>query len=162
MSFDEPDPEVLADLALRKASEHDSSRTRTAKYDWSEPEFVGQWKCRRPECTMFVGITEDALNAFCTFNDELRRRGEATLEKDSIVWCPRCLAEYKRSAGDRRRGQVERMRVAIIELKGTPKSYRERELLDQLRLWGHPDVDGLTNWLRERSKNGNGKRKREL
>jgi hypothetical protein len=161
---DDDDPEVLADLRLRASSQRDKSRDRgDGDYSWTPPNIVGKWRCRNPRCGELVDVPEVAMDRFCAFNAELRRRGEEPLDRDRILFCPRCTDEFKRVAGDRARDRVERMRSAIIELKQTRDPERQRELLDQLRVWHHPDVDGLTLWLRERERiAGNAKPKRQL
>lgn len=164
MISDDEDPEVLADLQLRASSERDRSRSRSdGNYSWSPPSIVGKWRCRNPHCKSLVDVPEPAMERFCAFNELLRRRGEEPLDRDKILFCPSCEAEFRRVAGDRRRERVERMRSAIVELKATRDAERQRELLDQLRIWHHPDVDGLANWLRERERiAGNAKPKRQL
>lgn len=153
------DPEVEADLRLRASSLRDQSRTREARYDWLAPAFVGQWRCRNPKCGAWVPVTEDALHAAATFNQQLRRKGEEPLDLNGIVFCEPCREEFRRTAADRRRAQVERMRAAIIELKSCRNPERQRMLVEQLRIWYHPDVDGLVQWMRERDSVGNGRRK---
>lgn len=159
----EPDPEVLADLALRRDSERDRTRARTARYDWSPPAIAGQWRCRNPQCRAWVPVSVDAFEAAAVFNAQLKRKGESPLDVDTLVMCDACRELTTGWVAKKRRDQVERMRAAIIELKQTQKPERQRELLEQLRIWHHPDVDGLENWLRERDKaSGRGKARKEL
>ncbi len=100
------DPEVIADLKFRAYTERDRSRGG-ADYDWKQPETIGAWKCRVPACGVLVGVTQDAMERVAMFNRELHRRGEAPLDINAIVYCDRCRDEFKRTAADRRRGQVD-------------------------------------------------------
>ncbi len=157
------DPEVERDLRLRAATERERRSSYSETSRWRPPAIVGQWRCRVPACRAWVDVPDAAMDAFATHNAKLRARGEEPLDKDQILFCDRCRDEYVRSAPDRRRGQVERMRVAIIELKDTGDPERQRELLDQIRALHHPDIDGLERWLRENARSASSRRpRREL
>lgn len=150
---EEFDPEVARDIQLREDSRRDFARTRgRGVYDWQPSPVVGKWKCRVPVCTNFVDVTEQAMETWALFNRELRRRGEAPIETSKVLYCPRCLAEYKRTAPDRRRGQVDRMGDGIRQLKASPDPSSEHELIKQLEQWGHPDVHGLLQILTAKPK----------
>lgn len=156
----EPDPEVLADLALRASSEHDRTRTRgEGVYDWAPLVGVGVWACRRPGCQGHATVYQPNLDALDVFNRRLASKGEPPLDVTKILYCDGCWAEYKRTAPERRRGQVERMAVAIRSLRESNDPERERELLDSLEKWGHPDVPGLVAAIRERRGATSGKRR---
>lgn len=146
----EPDPEVIADLKLRAHTEYDRTRSRPAAYVWNPPKIVGAWKCRNAACKAIVDVPDDAMEQFCMFNAELRRRDEDPLDHSKILYCSDCLAEYKATASQRRRGQVDRMAVAIKQLKESGDATRERDLIAQLEQWGHPDVEGLVKAITER------------
>jgi hypothetical protein len=146
----EPDPEVIADLRLRESTSRDASRTRIESYAWSPPAIVAKWRCRNAKCKSFADVPEDAMEALCTFNAQLRARGEEPLETNLILYCDPCLAEFKATAATRRRAQVERMAVVIKQLKESRDPERERDLIAQLEKWGHPDVAGLVQAITER------------
>lgn len=159
----EPDPEVLADLRLREESRHDPSRTRgRGAYDWSPPAFVGVWGCRRPGCARLVSVTQEAVDYADQCDGWLRARSEDPLDRNRVAYCDLCLAEYKRTAPDRRRKQVDEMAVKIRELKESRDPHGERDLVDQLQRMGHPDVSGLVQQLSEQRalENASGKRKK--
>lgn len=153
------DPEVAADLALRVSSMQDRTRSRDARYDWSPAVIVGQWRCRNRQCGTWVPVPVGAMEAFAEFNQQLRARGEASLDQDTILTCDPCRVLLAGLFAKKRREQTERMRAAIIELKQTKDPARERAIVEQLRIWHHPDIDGLVTWLRERDKAGNGRKK---
>jgi hypothetical protein len=160
----ETDPEVIADLALRRASERDPTRTRgEGIYDWKPSIAVGVWACRNPRCSGLASVFQENVDAVAVFNAHLAQLGELPLDETKILWCESCLAEYKRTAPDRRRGQVDRMAVAIRALKESDDAERERDLIANLDAWGHPDVLGLVSSIRERraAESGRG-RKRAL
>lgn len=141
------DDEVLADLALRDATELDTTRTRPAIYSWDKPKFVTLWRCRVPGCGEFVPTTQDAIDELAVFNRELVRRGEQPIDEHQVMYCDSCRLRLKASAPARRHGQVERMADAIRKLKASQDPLTERELVAQIRKWGHPDVDGLVTTL---------------
>lgn len=153
----DPDPEVIADLQLRAASERDRNRERPESYAWSPPKIVGQWKCRNPQCSGLADVPEIAMERWLAFSEQLRARGETTLDPSKILYCVSCLAAYKASAPDRRQAQVARMAVAIRTLKEAGDATRERDLVGQLEQWGHPDVDGLVKAITERRASESGR-----
>lgn len=147
----EPDTEVLADLQLRNESMHDRSRTRGRNvYSWTQPEFVGVWGCRRPGCARLVSITQDGIDYSEQCDEWLVARGQEKLGRSKISYCDACLAEYKRTAPDRRRKQIEEMAVKIRELKESRDPHGERDCIDALARMGHPDIEGLVQALSER------------
>lgn len=157
---EEIDPEVLADLQLRKASEHDRTRTRTANYSWRPPEDVAHWKCRNPKCSAMVGVTQEAVDAAAVFDRELHRQRESPLDRERIAMCVECRQLFFKQRADKNRAQVDGLAGLIRELKGDPpRPDRERTLIEQIRHMHHPDVDALVQAIRERREGGKSKRK---
>lgn len=164
----ELDPEVVADLALRARTEHDSSRTRTANYAWSRPQIVAAWKCRRPGCNELVGVTEEAMHTIEVWSRELARRGEQPIDTARIVFCDACEVKLREALPDKRRAEVDRMAHVIRQLVAGDTQIQirdhegqrfvdERAALKQLASWGHPDVSGLEQSLATRNKKQRGK-----
>lgn len=118
---------------------------------------VGVWKCRNPKCFTLVSVPEDAMHALKRCNAMLAARNEEPLDEVKILYCDPCLFEFKASAPDRRRAQVERMAVAIRQLKESGDPTRERDLIAQLEQWGHPDVAGLVQAITERRASESGR-----
>jgi hypothetical protein len=161
----EPDPEVLADLALREASIHDMTRSRgEGAYDWKPVRPVCLWRCRNAKCGGFAQVYQDNIDALAMFDRELVKRGEQPLDASKILYCDDCLAEYRRTAPDRRRAQIDRMAVAIRSLKESDDATRERDLIAQISTWGHPDVEGLVKAITDRrvAESGRSGRARKL
>jgi len=48
----------------------------------------------------------------------------------------------------------------IRRLKELPSGDEEREIIEQLRKWNHPDIDGLLQWLREKREQSGSKKPR--
>lgn len=141
MSFEEIDPEVVADLRLRAATMRDTSRG-SDPYDWKPPKLVGgQLLCRT--CKIPVAVTEDTIERWWMFNGILRKRNEQPIAPDQIVFCDECVVEHKKHSADTRRREVDLLASMIRQLKETDDPQRERELIAQLRVQRHPDVDGL-------------------
>lgn len=149
---DEMDPEVLADLRLRAATERDPSRSREMP-SWSPPKVHSQVPCRG-RCGAVVDWNEDAEERFQIFNRELERRNEAPLDRTKIVFCNACRAEGAKAAADRNRKLNDAVGAAIRELKMGCQSHREHELLDKLEKAGHPDIAGLRQWLKDQAAKG--------
>jgi hypothetical protein len=145
------DPEVLADLRFRESSARD--RTRTGETRWTPPKVVDRVPCRG-RCGSVVEWTEEAEEAFTTWNRVLAKRDEAPLDRTRIVFCNACRAEGARAGAERNRKMVDAIAGAIRELKDGCESHREHELLDKLERAGHPDIPGLKQWLREKNAKG--------
>lgn len=102
------DPEVLADLRRREASERDPSRARRDPTDWTPPVIVEHWPCRGG-CGQMVGVTREAIDALATGNALLAKRREPPISKAKVVWCPDCkrrddeLAAMEREAAAAKR-----------------------------------------------------------
>jgi hypothetical protein len=146
MSYTDEDPEVIEDLQLRARTMRERSGNREAQY--TAPVFVSEWACRA--CRELVPITADAMENWQRFNRMLAARNEAAIRTSEIVFCDRCRVEFRRTAPERRRGQVERMRPVIIKLKRSSNPEEEREAIKQLETYGHPDVNGLVAAIRAR------------
>ncbi len=76
-------------------------------------------------------------------NRWLATRNEEPIRPSQIAYCDVCRVEYVRTAADRRRGQVEKLRKLIIELKESRDANGERDLIKQIEAMHHPDVRGL-------------------
>lgn len=149
----EPDPEVLADLRLRESSQFDSSRTRTANYDWRKPADVDEWPCRA--CGVFVGVTDEATHALEVHNRRLLQLREAPVESARVLFCPSCKARGVAMQPERNRKHVDALAELIREFKSDPPPHpdREAELVAHMRLMHHPDVDGLVQAVKNRREN---------
>lgn len=148
MSY-ELDPEVLADLQLRESTVRERGNRRSAPMpSWSPPAIVGQWPCK--VCKRPVDVPDAAMERFEAFSAALVRRGEQPLDEKRILFCDECRNEYIRTAPDRRRGQVERMRPVIVQLKNSRNPEQEWAAIKQLEEWRHPDVPGLVQSIRAR------------
>lgn len=80
------DPEVIADLRRRDASDRDRSRSRNDPTAWVAPAIVERWPCTG--CSALVDMTRDAIELHAMFNRQLERRGERALAKR--IPCPDC------------------------------------------------------------------------
>jgi hypothetical protein len=146
---DEPDPEVIDDLKLRAASMFDRSRNaREAR--WVPPVFVDKWPCKTPACKKPVEITEETMDRYVMFNRMLAARSEEKLDFTQIVSCDSCRAELTRTAPDRRRKQVDRMRPVIQQVKASKNPEAEIAAIRQLESWKHPDIAGLVQATRDK------------
>jgi hypothetical protein len=142
------DPEVIADLRLRAASER-SRGNGDPTLSYRAPVLVEQWPCRG-KCGATVPVDEAGVHARNKANAQLARRGEPELGKHEIAFCPACKAKYAPARGDAMRRHADAMAAAIRELKTlVDNDLRERALIARLRELGHPDVDGLVRAVRE-------------
>lgn len=112
------------------------------------PRDVTRWQCRA--CRSLVGITADALELFEKFNDVLIRRGEPHLDNRQIVFCRDCRVPYRQKLAEHNTKRVAEMREVIRRLKGSRNPEAERAAIKQLETWGHPDVPGLVQAIRNR------------
>lgn len=80
------DPEVLADLRRREASDGDRGRSRNDPGAWRPPAVVEQWPCGG--CGQLVGMTRDAIDTWAMFNRQLQARRDRPLPKRGQ--CPAC------------------------------------------------------------------------
>lgn len=149
MSFEEQDPEVIADLQLREATTRDKSRT--GKFpQWHPPVIVGTVKCRVTDCENTYEWTKDAEEALEDANKYLVNRGEAPLDRNKIVFCLPCRTRGLGMVAKHNRERVSRMTELIRKLKEADNPEQEYDLLRRIRAQGHPDVDGLVKAMRER------------
>lgn len=160
---DELDPEVVADLRLREYTAKSRQGLSDAGFgqairDTATPKIVDRVPCRN-RCGAVVGWTEEAEHTFDTFNRQLARKMEPQLDKTQIMFCPSCVAAGRELRAQGLRGLVDKIAVAIRELKDGCDDERQRELLKKLEKAGHPDVPGLEQWLREKAASKQGSRK---
>lgn len=52
--------------------------------------------------------------------------------------------------GDYNRERTDRMQRLIVELKGQPETDREREVLKEIAILGHPDIEGMVRAIAEK------------
>lgn len=83
------DPEVLADLRAREASERDPTRSRSDPTAWTAPAIVEHWPCRGG-CGAMIGVTREAVEALASSNAMLARRRDQPIAKSKVMWCPEC------------------------------------------------------------------------
>ena len=161
---EEIDPEVIADLQLRKASEHDSTRTRgVGVYSWKPPELVATWPCRRPGCGAQVGVTQDAVDYLAMVNrwidqgrlkDQLDKRH---IPADAVVLCDPCrvmLEEIRAEKSAKRRSEVAEL---VKRMKDSANPRSEHEAIKRLSDLHHPDVSGLIESLAAKLETSSGK-----
>lgn len=173
----EEDPEVVADLKLRAYTERDRSRTRgDGAYTWVPPVAVTRWKCRTPPCKTFIDVPEDALVAWGVWNRRLASHGDShgnrqPIASHEVMRCDSCAAEYAKVQPARLRKRADRTADVIRQLKAGDKVIRfkdndgdhganEAEAFQQLRKWGHPDVDGLIAAIADKRNAAPSKRER--
>jgi hypothetical protein len=167
---DELDPEVLADLQLRSRSSYDSTRTRTADYDWTKPVDVAQWKCRTQACAERIGVTQEAVDRLADANRVLARMKQPSVTVDEVMLCPTCYADTASKAARIQQAVRDRSAQIIRQLKASAKTITVETskttytlspdaAYSKLTEWGHPDVEGLRNAIRERLEGKAGKRK---
>ncbi len=150
MSFDEDDPEVAADLALRESSAFDRSRTRAEPVmlaTWApRVAFVGMWRCRGDKafhCGAMVPVSECTMERWMMFNARLRSIGQAPIDSGDVLLCDRCFEELRRIRSAKLWERVDRIAKLIEALKNSDRPDEEREIIKQLTEWHHPDVRGL-------------------
>lgn len=112
------------------------------------PREVTRWQCRA--CKSLVGITADAAELYEKFCNELVRRGEPHLDNRQIVFCSSCRVHYRQKLGEHNAKRMGEMRDVIRRLKGSRNPEAERAAIKQLEAWGHPDVPGLVQSIRNR------------
>jgi hypothetical protein len=163
---DEIDPEVLADMQLRSYTEASRPRMSEAAFAAgvraaATPNVIGVVPCRG-RCGAVVDWTEEAEQAFETWNRILLGKREAPLDKTRITFCNSCRARGARLSAENNRKQVDRLAELVRELKDEPppSPSRERELLEAIKALNHPDVDALVQTIREKRTKSPGKRTR--
>lgn len=154
---DDIDPEVRADLQLRARTERERTSVTPV---WTPPKIHSKVPCRG-RCGSTCEWTEDAEERFQIFNRELERRNEAPLDKTKIVFCLACAAVGADAAAKRNRKMVDAVGDIIRELKAGTDAAHELDLLHKLEKAGHPNIEGLKQWLVEnKTKNSAGGRLR--
>ena len=144
MSDEDLDPEIVADLRLRARTVRErGGRDVGPLYDWTKPKLVAEWECRAPSCGTTVGVTEETLERLVLFEAMLRRRGEAPLDKDRIVFCDECRDARRRAEATSARAAVDTLAAVIRRFKASTEPEEQRALIKQLRELGHPHVDEL-------------------
>lgn len=97
------DPEVLADLRAREASEGDRTRSRETALAFGDPRPVEHWPCR---CGVIVGIPQAALDAHNALDQLRRKRYGRPLAK--TIPCETC----KRAEDERRQAERTQQQMA--------------------------------------------------
>ncbi len=150
MSFDEEDPEVAADLALRESSVFDRSRTRVEPAmlaTWApRVAFVGMWRCRGGKsfvCSSMIPVTEETIERWMMFNARLRDIGQSPIDSGEVLRCDRCVEAWRAQRPATIWDRVDAMAKLIQALKNSDRPEEEREIIKQLTAWNHPDVRGL-------------------
>lgn len=158
MSDEDLDPEVLADLQLRKASEYDSTRTRgKGIYDWTKPKLIGAWRCRNPQCNQHVGYTQEDHEYAEVFDGLLAKRGEEPLDRKRIALCLECRVLLQQQLANRNRRKVDELAEVIRRMKNSVNPRNEHALIQQLTRLHHPDVPGLLESLAAKLESGKNK-----
>src|SRR4051812_28254255 len=88
------DPEVLADLQLRERTARERPGNSETQFGRmlravGTPRVVDKTPCRA-RCGGLADWTEEAENAFSTFNRMLDASGDAPLDKTKILFCDAC------------------------------------------------------------------------
>lgn len=150
------DPEVLADLQLRAASEHDTSRSRgtTAPMGSWPPVFVVDWKCRNPRCEAGVPVTGDVVERLAIFNEHLRQRGERPIPHDAVLVCEEHHAELRAWRDRKLRERTDALADVIRQLKASSAPAKEAALIARLSELGHPEPHLLMAALDAKSRGG--------
>lgn len=164
---EEFDPEVAADLALRDSTSRErggmSRDGFAAAIRAAAPsKTIDKVPCRA-RCGRLADWTQEAQDAFDTFNRKLIAEREAPLDKTRIVFCGECRGSGSKLSADANRKHADKLAELIRELKDEPppNPRRERELLEAIKGLNHPDVDGLIQAIRDkRAKQPTGKRVR--
>lgn len=151
------DPEVVADLRLRAATERDSTRTRPTKQGWSPPAIVDRWPCKTG-CGAMVDVPIDAVQALDVFNAQLKRQRERPIAPSQVMVCEKCKVTLLEQEAEEKRTRTERVAHHVAALNashGMPTE--EKGILEQLKRWGHPDPEGLAKAIADRraSERGN-------
>jgi hypothetical protein len=139
----ELDPEVLADLAYRARSEGDSTRSRSARYDWAPPPIVEHWPCAGQGCKATVGVTREAIDAHERLSAIAQRDTGRPIPRTQV--CPACWPRWQAATSARARQRSEDEAAALRELRTLtgPEQWirgQERRLRARLEQLGHPDV----------------------
>jgi hypothetical protein len=165
VSYEEIDPEVEADIALRERTVRERrgmSETGFAEAirEAATPRIVDQVPCRG-RCGGLCDWTAEAEEQFAMFNRELLRRREAPLDKTRIVFCQACIDRAAPIRATEARKHVEYIADLVRRVKASSNPEGERELLEKLKKASHPDIPGLLEALRTRGQKQPGTRARK-
>lgn len=152
----EPDPEALADLALRARTERE--RPSKPLSPWQPSPTVGHWSCHG-KCGAMVPITDLTVERWQFFNRMLAKRGDENgnrepLDVNDLVFCADCRAKGEAMIPAGRRMQHDAMAASIRKLKASKNPAGETELLARIRKLGHPDVDAMLAAIVEKRRKG--------
>lgn len=103
------DPEVIADLRRREATEGDRDRTRSAALAFGDPLPVEHWPCRGG-CGRMVGVPQAAIDVFAM----MQQRAGGTLSKAKVMWCQECKRRDDELAQAQRRPH-EQQQIAGLD-----------------------------------------------
>ena len=110
------DPEGLADLRRREASEGDRTRTRETAQAFGDPAPVEHWPCRG--CGTLVGIPQAALDAFEALDRIARKRDGRPLAR--TIPCEACKRKDDALVQAQRRPHEQRTIAGLEPGKGRP------------------------------------------
>src|SRR5689334_13171709 len=109
MSDRELDPEVLADLRLRAATERERGHLRDAPMPtWQPPKIVDRVPCRG-RCGNLVDWTDAAEERVAVFNRRLLATREAPIDKTRVVFCSACSAKGREMAAENNTKKADAM-----------------------------------------------------
>lgn len=160
MSFEELDPEVVADLQLRAATEHDSTRSRPTTLRFEPSVTVRLLPCRNGKCRKPCELTEDGQARIAQFNRILLARSDQPLNEHELLVCDECRALLESHKADRNREHRELMRKHVAALKNAADPFAKKGGTGEYVLadeWTyvekrHPDPRGLAAWLRDQQR----------
>lgn len=98
------DPEVLADLRAREASENDRDRMRETALAFGDPAPIEHWPCRG--CGAMVGIPQAALDAHAALDRLARKRDGRPLAR--TIPCDACKRKDDELVAAQRRPHEQR------------------------------------------------------
>lgn len=153
MSFEEVDPEVIADLQLRAASEHDPTRERPTALRFEPCPTVRMLPCRNKSCLKPCELTSTGQEQLVMFNRMLLRRGEQPINEHDLLVCGDCRSLLEKRIADRARERTTEMAETVRKLKDSKNPDAEHDLWRYVDKY-HPDPRGLRGWLRSRDAKG--------
>ena len=147
---DEEDPEVVADLRLRAATERDDSRSRLTPAQllaWKPDAPVAQWHCRHPSCASLVDVTQEAVDTLATMNGRLRSLGEREIPTDAVMLCEPHRNLMHRILEEKHGEQRVELAECVKRMRQSPAPRNEHDLIKRMTALHHPDVTGLIESL---------------
>jgi hypothetical protein len=142
------DPEALADLQRRAASERDPQRTREAARPVAN-DVAAKWLCRRCRTAM-VDVSAHVVHGLEVSNRELQRRGEPPIPTHQVVFCETCTPIARKERAARIAREAAESAALIRELNSLiDNDLREASIAARLRELGH-DVPALLREARNR------------